>query len=185
MAIGQLAAPTADENNTQRRPPRPPPRASTVLLAPAGAQGPEPGHRPVLSKRHALAAGRPRRVAVCAAQGPRHGLERGVVLRALHGGHGLAGPAGREPWAQGLQVHGVALRVVHGAVAPAPNVQAVVPDEGGVVAQAVGHDRLACGRAALDSGGRGRTHPGMHWKRGRYPPPTPPGRPAYAQPLSP
>ena len=27
--------------------------------------------------------------------------------------------------------------------------------------------------------------PGMHWKRGRYPPPTPPGRPAYAQPLSP
>ena len=27
--------------------------------------------------------------------------------------------------------------------------------------------------------------PGMHWKGGRYPPPSPSGRPAYAQPLSP
>ena len=30
----------------------------------------------------------------------------------------------------------------------------------------------------------GRSSAGMHWKGGRYPPP-PPGRPAYAQPLSP
>ena len=31
---------------------------------------------------------------------------------------------------------------------------------------------------------KGTIHGGMHWKEGRHPP-RPPGRPAYAQPLSP
>ena len=33
--------------------------------------------------------------------------------------------------------------------------------------------------------GGGGLGPGMHWKGGRYPPPLPAGRPAYAQLLSP
>ena len=44
-------------------------------------------------------------------------------------------------------------------------------------------ERSAPGRSSRRSSSP--TPPGMHWKGGRYPSLTPPGRPAYAQPLFP